>query len=497
MAGLATHYTVEREGARYTFYLRGHSSPQGVRLPDTSSLPYEFSQGRRAVPDDLPARWSDGKPITAHDIVYSWRRYVAPETGFSLANYLYCVAGAEDVVSGKLPPEKLGVRALDAYTFQVDPRSPAPHLLLLCATLLIVPLPGHAIEAARARGREASWVEPACIVTSGPFRLVESRPRERIVVAKNPYYYDAAPGGIDGIRFSVADGAVVPNLYRAGLLDSMDGRALPLQLVPGLRRTRGFHARPACANHNWRISTRRTPLDNVVRRYALNMATDKEATARFLGSGQMAARGRVPPLDGYRSPASLPVEINGRVCDVMSFDPCAARELWDGTASAETRAPIPIYHPARSSSSMLAEVLRYQWKTNLGLETSVRPMEIQAYGQMVFGAGEFTGVAEDTYIANYPDPSDPLQLYAENYPNWSDAAYDRMLAAARSTADPQRRMEKLAECETSLLLAMPFIPLYFDTWNYLEKPDVHGLELNPFGVPFFKYAWIDSHRREP
>src|SRR3954451_9563409 len=32
MAGLATHYVVDRNGTRYTFYLRGHSAPQGNKL---------------------------------------------------------------------------------------------------------------------------------------------------------------------------------------------------------------------------------------------------------------------------------------------------------------------------------------------------------------------------------------------------------------------------------------------------------------------------------
>ena len=81
MAGLATHYKVERDGTRYTFYLRGHPAPDGIRLPGTESLPVEFSRARAAAPDDVPARWSDGTPLTAHDIVYSWRRYLSPETG--------------------------------------------------------------------------------------------------------------------------------------------------------------------------------------------------------------------------------------------------------------------------------------------------------------------------------------------------------------------------------------------------------------------------------
>jgi ABC-type transport system substrate-binding protein len=107
MAGLATHYKVERGGTQYTFYLRGHPAPQGIRLPGRESLEPEFSRGAAATLNGLPARWSDGVPITAQDLVYSWRRYLAPETGFSSAYYLYYVSGAEEVNSGKRSPRRL------------------------------------------------------------------------------------------------------------------------------------------------------------------------------------------------------------------------------------------------------------------------------------------------------------------------------------------------------------------------------------------------------
>ena len=79
-AALATHYHVDTGGTQYTFFLRGHSKPRGIRLPNTDSLPREFSRGRKAPPDRIPALWSDGAPITAHDFVYSWRRFVDPAT---------------------------------------------------------------------------------------------------------------------------------------------------------------------------------------------------------------------------------------------------------------------------------------------------------------------------------------------------------------------------------------------------------------------------------
>jgi hypothetical protein len=89
MAGLATHYEVNDDFTQYTFYLRGHARPRGIKLANTDILRMEylsgvlnqdFSRGFSAPPDALPARWSDGKIITAHDFVYSWRRVIDPRT---------------------------------------------------------------------------------------------------------------------------------------------------------------------------------------------------------------------------------------------------------------------------------------------------------------------------------------------------------------------------------------------------------------------------------
>jgi hypothetical protein len=88
MAALATHYETNADQSQFTFYLRGHPNPRGIRLPNTDTLSREFEVGRikedfargRSAPlDRIPARWSDGTVITAHDFVYSWRRVVDPQ----------------------------------------------------------------------------------------------------------------------------------------------------------------------------------------------------------------------------------------------------------------------------------------------------------------------------------------------------------------------------------------------------------------------------------
>jgi ABC-type oligopeptide transport system substrate-binding subunit len=112
IAGLATHYDAAQTGTRFTFYLRGHGAPRGIRLMDSSHLPEEYSRGRVAVDDSVAALWSDGRRITADDFVYAWQRIKDPRIAAYLAPVYF--AGIRDV------------RALDEFTFQVDLSEPNP-----------------------------------------------------------------------------------------------------------------------------------------------------------------------------------------------------------------------------------------------------------------------------------------------------------------------------------------------------------------------------------
>ena len=79
-ADIATHYERNENATRFVFYLRGNPQPRGIRLRNTDDLREEFragklkedlARGHSAPPDSVPARWSDGQPVTAHDFVYS------------------------------------------------------------------------------------------------------------------------------------------------------------------------------------------------------------------------------------------------------------------------------------------------------------------------------------------------------------------------------------------------------------------------------------------
>src|SRR5262249_53665347 len=129
MAALATHYEANSDFTQYRFYLRGHPAPKGTRLPNSADLPDRLRRGRRVSPAILPAFWSDGHRITAYDFVYSWRRFVDPQTAAPLSFQFLILKNAREIITGKRPSTDLGVHAGDEFTFVVELRSSSSFFL--------------------------------------------------------------------------------------------------------------------------------------------------------------------------------------------------------------------------------------------------------------------------------------------------------------------------------------------------------------------------------
>jgi oligopeptide transport system substrate-binding protein len=513
IAALATHYEVNANFTRYTFYLRGHPRPRGMKLGNTDTLRLEyqsgflkqdFSRGRSAPPDSLPARWSDGRIITASDFVYSWQRVVDPETATPQYGYfLFDVENAEQISAGKMPLRSLGVRSLDEFTFQIDLRVPTPYFLQLTSRCILAAAPQHAIEAARARGMEASWLEPQHVITSGAFVLRDHRPYDRIVVTKNPRYYEFGLVALDEITFlPVSDATTSLNLYKTGSAHAMTGDRLPPWLSPTVQQKRDAYAAPALFHMHPFFNCIKPPFNNVLARYALNMATDKLEIARMFGRGRAPARTFVPPFDGYEPPASIIVQIGGRTYDVLSYDPAGARELlaqagYQNGVGRDGRALSFTYRfPNLPHSQPMAEVLQKQWSRNLCIAVNLVKQELTPYIYTLL-SGEFE-VAEDGCGNDYRDPNAFLGLFVTGAPlgfTWSDAAYDGALNEANSTPDPAGRMLKLRRCEAYLLHHMPIVPLLFYGYAGFQKPYVRGLATNLLDTHPFKYTWIDTNWR--
>ena len=171
MPGMAKSWEISPDGLVYTFHLL-EKVPWVRYNPDTKAV--------EQVKD------KDGKVryVTAQDFVYAYLRAINPETGanqgYQLAAY---IVGGSDYNNKKGPADKVAIKAVDDYTFQVTTPEKVGYTLGIFATIHARPSPQWAIEA-----NGDAWTDPKNINTFGPFVLKEWVHESSLTMVKNPFW---------------------------------------------------------------------------------------------------------------------------------------------------------------------------------------------------------------------------------------------------------------------------------------------------------------------
>ena len=126
-------------------------------------------------------KWSDGKEITADDVVFTWQNIIFD--GFGNTSTRDSL-----VIDGKLP----SVEKIDKYTVKFSTIKPfAPFIRMLSTPIA----PKHIFAPAVKKGKDYFYTflstntDPKTFVTSGAFKLKEYVPAQRVVFERNPNYY--------------------------------------------------------------------------------------------------------------------------------------------------------------------------------------------------------------------------------------------------------------------------------------------------------------------
>ncbi|OFV96762.1 MAG: hypothetical protein A3H94_07740 [Acidobacteria bacterium RIFCSPLOWO2_02_FULL_60_20] len=432
--------------------------------------------------------WSDGRPVTAEDFVYSWRRVLDPKTAARYASHLYHLLNGQEFNEGKIQdPTLVGVRALDEYTLEVRLREPVPYFLFLTSFYTLYPVPRQAIEK---YGPE--WTQPGKIVSNGPFLLVEHRSHDKFVFLRNPNYWNASEVRLSKvIAYAVDDNYTSANLYKSGVIDWVPSNYFPTEYIPYMRaRFRDVRTLPFLSIYYYLINTTRPPLDNPLVRRALNLAVDRRAiTDELLRGGQLPGAHYVPlGFPDYHSPPG------------PEFDPQEAARLLAqaGYPNGAGFPPMEIVFNTLENHRKIAEAVQQMWTKYLNIRVTLHNEEWATYlkdmNQLNFD------IMRRGWVADYPDPSTFIELMestnGNNNTGWKNAEYDRLMTLERNEIDPARRMEIMQQAEEIVLRELPVIPIYTYASNNLIKPYVRGFRASPTEQYPIHELWIDYDWRQ-
>ncbi|MDF2948525.1 MAG: hypothetical protein K0R07_539 [Sedimentibacter sp.] len=459
LPGMAEKYEISDDGKTYTFHLRD-------------------------------ALWSDGVAIKAQDYEYAIKRLVDPATA---SDYSFLVTAliknAGDINSGKMPVDELGVKALDEKTLTIELNNPTGYFLSMLSMSQLCPVRQDVVEK---YGKDYA-ADAEKNVYSGPFIVKDWKHEDRIILEKNPNYWNKDEIKLDEVHIlTVSDPMTALAMYEEGELDFVH---VPAEVLKNYEDQIIYYNDGA--NDFIKLNMDGTSeLENRNLRLALNYALNREDYVLLSSQGlyQPNTRYVLPQVNGVEKNYSeeYPYEafpVNGDTEKAKEYLAEAMKELG---VTDPLKIELELLTTDQERTRIEAEVLQSQLQTALGITINIRQVPYKQRLEME-SKHEFEMVVTG-WVPDYPDPMSYLELWPTgspyNHGSYSSEAYDGFISEALSNTDPKERMDALFNAEKTLLEDGGIIPLQLRRNAMLLNPKVKGFETYFVGINF-DYIFAD------
>lgn len=444
---MAESYDVSEDGLNYTFHLRD-------------------------------AKWSDGEPVTASNFEYAWTRALDPE----VASPFSWIFEAGSIKSFK---------AIDDKTFEVNLISPAPYFLGLLAGSTFMPLREDKIDYLN-----GGWaLDPSKVVTNGAYTMESYVSGDKIVLSKNPEYWQADKVNIDKIDIlMIVDSVTALTAFESNEVDALLD-VPPAEIPRLLSSDDNFKTFPANASYYLALNSKKKPFDDIRVRKALTLAIDRNAIVNDVTKGGEDPAHSLIPGVIYDPNGKRFNEVSGDYGIPMDLSKVEEAKQLLAEAGYPSGEGFPVVEYLYNTSDLhktIAETLQQMWKTNLGIDINLVNMESAVFHQ--------TRVAHDFDITrggwggDYNDPLTYLDMFLPgampNYSDWTNEEYANLIAEAK-VLDGEPRYAKFYQAEKLLMESYNYIPVYYNVNKTMVNNDrVNNWEMTTTGIYNFVFADI-------
>ncbi len=447
---LAESWEVNAEGTVYTFQLRTN------------------------------AKFHNGRPVTAQDVIYSWERAASPALASdTVLTYLGDIVGVREMNAGEAD-NIAGLTALDDHTLQVTIDAPKPYFLLKLTYPTAFVVDRENVESGEEWYRTPNG--------TGPFKLREWRRFEVMVYEANADFYLGAPS-IPYIVFQLYSGDS-QRMYETGEVDitgvySVDRftdptEPLQRELLTGVSLCTGYV----------NFDSTRPPFDDANVRRAFSMAFDRQKYVDVVLDGHdLPAIGLYPPaLPGFN------LDLKG-----LPYDPAQARQLLaESTYGGPDGLPPIVFTDYGIGSYVGGSVaaMAEMWEQNLGVLITVENIEPNFYLEQVY-SGNHGHLFSGGWCADYPDPENFADVLfhsgsPQNNGGYSNPELDALLEAARIERDVSKRIALYQQAEQIIVNDAAALFTAHSLSYQLVKPYVKGYVFTPIAIPIERYMWLEG-----
>ncbi|MHC2221028.1 peptide/nickel transport system substrate-binding protein [Rhizobium leguminosarum] len=426
--GLAESWSVSPDGTTYTFKLRD-------------------------------AKFSDGSPITAEDAAHSLLRIRDDEGSLWSESY----------------------QVIDTATQGEDARTLVVKLKTLSAPFLAsLAMPGASIlskKGLESIGAEAYAENP---IASGAFELKEWRRGDRVILKKNPNFWEADRVKLDGVEWiSVPDDNTRILNVQAGQLDAAlfvpFSRVAELKKNPELVVTRDTSTR----EDHLLINQEHGPLAMKEVRVALDMAIDKQAivdTVTF-GLGEIA-NSYIPNGALYHDDKALQ----------RPYDPEKAKQML-ADAGAAALALNFVVDAGNEVDEQIAVLLQQQL-AKAGVTANLQKVDASQSWDMLVAGDYDLSVMYWTNDVIDPDQKTTFVLGHDSNMNYMTRYHNervkKLVADARLEMDPAKREAMYMQIQKMAKADVHWIDLYYSPFINVTRKNIENFYQNPLGRFFLE-----------
>jgi oligopeptide transport system substrate-binding protein len=447
---LAERWEVSPDGTIYTFHLRQN------------------------------AKFHDGRPVTAQDVVYSWERAASPTLASdTVLTYLGDIVGVREMTEGEADRIS-GLNIIDDDTLQVTIDASKPYFLLKLtfATAFI-------LDKANVESGEEWYRTPN---GTGPYKLIEWTRFERKVYEANKEFYLGAPSiPYIFVKLYAGDGQ---RLYETGEVDITGIYSVERFTDPTEPLHHELLTGVNLCTHYVVFDTTRPPFDDVNVRKAFSMAFNRQKYIDVVLDGHaLPASGLYPPgLPGFN------IALRG-----LSYDPTQALQLLAQSKYGGPNGLPPIVFSNMGVGSYISAdiaAMAEMWEQNLGVSITVENLEPNYYYDQIYSRNHgqlFSG----GWCADYPDPENFADVLfhtgsSQNNGGFSNPQLDVLLEAARIEQDVTKRIAMYQQAEQIIVDDAAALFTTYSLSYQLVRPYVRGYVFTPIDIPIERYIWLEG-----
>jgi peptide/nickel transport system substrate-binding protein len=394
----------------------------------------------------------NGRELTAADVAYTFGSFLDPAFRGRTAAYRQLAS----------------VTARDRYTVEFKLKTAAGSF----AINLVMGIVQAGSGAANARAP----------IGTGPYRLAEFVPDDRVVLTAFPDYYGGAPHNGGLVLKVIPDDTMRGLELRKGTVDLIVNDLSP-DIAWQLRHEGRMQvATSAGTDYAYVGMNLQDPvLRHLEVRKAVGYAIDRDAIVNYL------RRGFATPAVGIVPPMSWAFERN-----VFDFrhDPAEAERLLDAAGYRDPDGPGPLPRLHLSLKTSTSEIYRLQAAAiqhdlaRVGIALEIRSSELQTLsadvrrGNFQLYTLQWVGVTDPDMLrlVYHSGQQPPVGLNRVHYRN---PDVDRLIEDASAATDEEHRGASYTKAQRLIAEDVPYISLWYRTNVAIFQPDIRGVSLSP------------------